>query len=57
MLLTAEGISKHFGSNAVLQNASLAISENQVAGLIGPNGSGKTTLFRVPGRAHSRGCW
>lgn len=45
MLLRAGGISKRFGSNLALDNASFSAQENEVLGLIGPNGSGKTTLF------------
>lgn len=45
MLLTAKGISKRFGPNLALQDASFTIRDHEVLGLIGPNGSGKTTLF------------
>ncbi|HLK63487.1 MAG TPA: ABC transporter ATP-binding protein [Bryobacteraceae bacterium] len=45
MLLTAKGISKHFGVNPVLQDAGFSVHEGEILGLIGPNGAGKTTLF------------
>ncbi|MBZ5625560.1 MAG: ABC transporter ATP-binding protein [Acidobacteriia bacterium] len=45
MLLTAKGISKRFGANTVLQDASFSVADREVLGLIGPNGAGKTTLF------------
>ncbi|MBZ5726664.1 MAG: ABC transporter ATP-binding protein [Acidobacteriia bacterium] len=45
MLLSARGISKHFGRNAVLQDAGFTVRGREILGLIGPNGSGKTTLF------------
>ena len=45
MLLSVEGLSKSFGSRAVLQNICLTARPGEVLGLIGPNGAGKTTLF------------
>ncbi len=45
MLLTAQGISKRFGPNTVLQDAGFSVRDAEVLGLIGPNGAGKTTLF------------
>ena len=45
MLLTVTGISKRFGPNMALQDASFAVYGGEILGLIGPNGSGKTTLF------------
>ena len=45
MLLKAKRISKRFGPNVALQDASFSVCEREVLGLIGPNGSGKTTLF------------
>jgi ABC-2 type transport system ATP-binding protein len=45
LLLRAEKISKRFGANLALQDASFSVCDSEVLGLIGPNGSGKTTLF------------
>ena len=54
MLLTVEGISKRFGSRAVLKDVTFSVLEGEVLGLIGPNGAGKTTLFEcLAGLAHA----
>jgi ABC-type multidrug transport system ATPase subunit len=45
MLLKVSGISKRYGANAVLQDASFSVRAGEILGLIGPNGAGKTTLF------------
>ncbi|HWO02289.1 MAG TPA: ABC transporter ATP-binding protein [Blastocatellia bacterium] len=45
MLLSVEGLSKRFGSNAVLSGVNFSVRTGEVLGLIGPNGAGKTTLF------------
>jgi ABC-type multidrug transport system ATPase subunit len=45
MLLRAKRISKRFGPNIALQDASFSVGSDEILGLIGPNGSGKTTLF------------
>ena len=54
LLLSVQGISKRFGSNAVLKDVSLSVLDGEVLGLIGPNGAGKTTLFEcLAGLAHA----
>jgi ABC-2 type transport system ATP-binding protein len=56
LLLSVEGISKRFGSNAVLKDVSFSVLDGEVLGLIGPNGAGKTTLFEcVAGLLPSNG--
>src|SRR5262245_35574199 len=45
--LEATGISKSFGSRAVLTGVDLTARPGQLHGLLGPNGAGKTTLMRV----------
>jgi ABC-2 type transport system ATP-binding protein len=43
----ASGITKSYGSNAVLKGIDLVIPAGSVFGLLGPNGAGKTTLVRI----------
>jgi ABC-2 type transport system ATP-binding protein len=45
MLLSARGITKQYGRNTVLRDATFSVREHEILGLIGPNGAGKTTLF------------
>lgn len=45
MILSANGISKSFGSNLVLQETDLKIEDNDRIGLVGVNGAGKSTLL------------
>jgi branched-chain amino acid transport system ATP-binding protein len=45
MLLSAENVSKQFGSLRAVAGADLTIAEGEIIGLIGPNGAGKSTFF------------
>jgi branched-chain amino acid transport system ATP-binding protein len=45
MLLSAEGVSKTFGSLRAVAGADLRIEQGEIIGLIGPNGAGKSTFF------------
>ena len=46
-LVSAHGVSKHFGSFRAVDNVSFEIEEGKIVGLIGPNGAGKTTLLKA----------
>src|SRR3954449_5341859 len=45
VLLSAENVSKTFGSLRAVAGANLSIDEGEIIGLIGPNGAGKSTFF------------
>ena len=45
MLLSAENVSKTFGSLRAVAGADLTIEQGEIIGLIGPNGAGKSTFF------------
>ena len=46
-MLTVHHIQKSHGIQAILEDVSFSISNNERLGLIGPNGCGKTTLLRI----------
>jgi ABC-type branched-subunit amino acid transport system ATPase component len=46
-LLRTEGLTKHFGGVAAVDDLSLEVHEGEILGLIGPNGSGKTTALNM----------
>ncbi len=46
-ILSAEGLSKHFGGLIAVNKVNFSIKKDEVTGIIGPNGSGKTTLFNL----------
>ena len=46
-LVSARGVSKHFGAVRAVDNVSFEIEKGKILGLIGPNGAGKTTLLKA----------
>ena len=46
-LVSAQGVSKQFGSFTAVDNVSFEIESGKILGLIGPNGAGKTTLLKA----------
>jgi branched-chain amino acid transport system ATP-binding protein len=46
-LLTAENVSKTYGSFRALNDVSFSVGEDEFVTIIGPNGAGKTTLVNV----------
>jgi ATP-binding cassette subfamily F protein 3 len=46
-VLSAAGLTKHFGAQDIFSDVSLQITHGERTGLVGPNGVGKTTLLRI----------
>jgi ABC-2 type transport system ATP-binding protein len=42
-----DGLTKHYGATAAIQDVTLDVEPGQVFGFLGPNGSGKTTTMRI----------
>lgn len=47
MVLACNNISKSFGTDEIIKNASFNIEEREKAAIVGINGAGKTTLLRI----------
>lgn len=46
-VVSAKGLTKHYGKQAAVDNISFDIPAGRIVGLIGPNGSGKTTTLKA----------
>jgi len=47
VVIEAEGVSKAYGDNLLVEKMTFALPPGGIVGIIGPNGAGKTTLFRM----------
>src|SRR5579863_7094355 len=46
-LLELNGVTKHFGGLAAVQDVDLLVRNREIISIIGPNGAGKTTVFNL----------
>lgn len=46
-VLLAEGLSKSYGDQMIIQNISISLKEGELVSLLGVSGAGKTTLFNL----------
>jgi ATP-binding cassette ChvD family protein len=47
VVIEAEGVSKAYGDNILMEGMTFSLPPGGIIGVIGPNGAGKTTLFRM----------
>ncbi len=47
VVIDADGVSKAYGDNILVENMSFSLPPGGIVGIIGPNGAGQTTLFRM----------
>jgi sulfate-transporting ATPase len=47
IVIEAEGVSKAYGDNLLVEGLTFKLPPGGIVGVIGPNGAGKTTLFRM----------
>ena len=47
MILSCHNISKSFGTDVIIENASFNIEDREKAAIVGINGAGKSTLLKI----------
>ncbi|NCA79941.1 MAG: ATP-binding cassette domain-containing protein [Sphingobacteriia bacterium] len=47
MSLSIQNVSKHYGSQLVLDNINIHLNAGEIVGFLGPNGAGKSTLMKI----------
>jgi sulfate-transporting ATPase len=47
IVIEANGVTKAYGENVLVENMTFTLPPGGIVGVIGPNGAGKTTLFRM----------
>jgi len=47
VVIEADGVSKAYGDNILMEGMTFSLPPGGIVGIIGPNGAGKTTLFRM----------
>jgi len=46
-MITAENLTKYFGTFAAIENVSFEVGRGEIIGFLGPNGAGKSTTMRI----------
>jgi ABC-2 type transport system ATP-binding protein len=46
-MITAEGVTKRFGSFAAIEDVTFHVERGEIVGFLGPNGAGKSTAMRI----------